>query len=145
MNLFKKIFKGGQPHVPTFHHPELGKLIYSSSDGTWATDNEEKAIYHGGIRGSIVAPDESSIQEILSRLKGIEQYWDKCSDDLQKILESWDSFPKGVPLKQLLDIKALSLYDGYWEVCFQTKPQYKWVYIGMQFEGDELISNTIDT
>lgn len=145
MNLFKKIFKGKQTPAPTFLHPDLGTLRYCFVDERWETDNGETEIYHGGIKGSTEEPDESSIQEIITKLKKIDHYWEKCSNDLRKMLESWDSIPKDIPIKELLYVAALSLYDDYWEVCFQTKPEYKWVYIGMQFEGEKLVSNSIDT
>jgi len=138
-NLFKK---EDVPEI-TFNHDVLGKLIFDTSDHEWQTD--ENPIYHGGIAGDEKSPDQKSIDFILSKLNNIEKYWKICSDDLQYIASTYKSIPADISLKELYRVAALSLYAGYWEVCFETYPKYKWLYIGMQFEGDELVSNTIDT
>jgi hypothetical protein len=144
IKLLKKIFVGDEPtKKPTSVHEYFGLIQYDKDSKTW--DTLESNVYHGGIRGDISGPSNESTEEIKNRLQDINKYWDICEDDLRYIAESYDSFPKGRQIKELFKLAALSLYNDYWEVCFETYPEFKWLYVGMQFEGCTLVSNTIDT
>ena len=127
----------------TYQHKVLGELVFDADDCTWET--VDNPIYHGGIPGTESLPDEKQIIDIFSKLENIDKYWSICSDDLSNIIYSYTSIPKEKTLKEIFKISALSLYDDYWEVCFETRSEYKWLYMSMQFEGDNYVSNTIDT
>ena len=126
----------------TIVHPVLGELVFDPEHGDWSTVRDEP-IFHGGIPGDSSGPDPARVAEVLERLANIDAYWAACSDDLLYIASTGRSLPETGNPKDLFRVSALSLYPDYWEVCFQTHPRYKWLYVGMQFEGEELVSNTI--
>lgn len=122
----------------------LGRIEFDPIDSTWRTI-ADAPIYHGGIPGNVHGPDAERIAEILERLGRVESYWQICAPDLLYIAACYASLPQASNPRQLFQLAALSLYADYWEVCFETKPEYTWIYVGMQFEDETLVSNTIDT
>lgn len=125
-------------------HPIMGRMEFDPEEGEWETANGAP-LYHGGIPGDAAGPDPDRVTEVLSRLANVDKYWEACADDLLRIASWYDSLPKAQHPRELFRVVAVSLYPTYWEVCFQTLPAYKWLYVGMQFEREELVSNTIDT
>lgn len=126
----------------TMVHPTLGELEFDQDDGVWGTVQTEP-IYHGGIPGCDSGPDSDRVNEVINRLVNMDSYWVACSEDLLYIASTSASFPQTNNPKDIFRVTALSLYPNYWEVCVETHTQYKWLYVGMQFEGEELVSNTI--
>ncbi|MES2670017.1 MAG: hypothetical protein V4673_06280 [Pseudomonadota bacterium] len=132
------------PVRPMLRHPNLGQLQYDARTSQWES-TEGAEIYFGGIPGSADGPSSEQVQELLARLNNLDRYWEICSKDLIEISSTWESLPKVEDPREIFSVAALSLYASHWEICFQSKPEYKWLYVGMQFEGDLLVSNTIDT
>ena len=129
----------------SIQHPVLGQLQFDPKSSEWSTA-DGAPIYHGGIPGDATDPNPDRVTEVLTRLGNADKYWQACSADLLTIASMFhSSIPQAQDPRQLFRVAALSLYPSYWEICFQTKPEYKWLYVGMQFEGEDLVSNTIDT
>jgi len=144
MNLLKRLLRTAPTPAPAVVHPTLGALRYVSATRDWETVSSQP-IYHGGISGSSTEPDADKVAEVLQRMSNVDQYWRACESDLRYIAGQYPPFPKDVDLKALFRVAALSLYRSYWEICFETIRPHKWLYVGMQFEGERLVSNTIDT
>lgn len=141
---FRSLF-GMRRHPPvTTVHPVLGPMTFCPEYREWET-TAEGPVFHGGIPGDVGGPDPDRVAEVLSRLANIEVYWQACANDLLEIASWYDSLPRTQDPRSLFHVTALSLYPTYWEVCFVTAPPHMWLYVGMQFEGEELVSNTIDT
>lgn len=122
----------------------LGRVAFDPKDGTWETI-QDTPIYHGGIPGTVDGPDHTSIEEICVRLGKVDSYWHICSADLLYIASCYASLPQVSEPREIFRLSALSLYPTYWEICFETNPENKWIHVSMQFEGEVLVSNTIDT
>lgn len=123
----------------------LGTLEFVESEQAWQSSSTSP-IYHGGIPGDEQGPTPEGVAEIVHRLGNIESYWGICSEDLLQIASSFASLPRTTDPRKLYRVAALSLYPAYWEICFETNEALdKWIYVGMQFEGETLVSNTIDT
>jgi hypothetical protein len=143
LRALSRLFRRNSHKRPRLTHPQLGLIEFDPKSGEWQTI--DSAIYHGGIPGVSSGPDPDAVRALSDRLLNIDRYWDACEQDLVRIAGSWSSVPTDVSVKTLFRLAALSLYPTYWEICFETRPEYKWLYIGMQFEGENLVSNTIDT
>ena len=139
-----RLFRRPPPVRASILHPVLGCMEFDATDSEWQTA-ENAPIYCGGIPGDAKGPDPAKVGEVVNRLENVEKYWQLCSEDLLHIASYYSSLPKVDDLHQLFRVSALSLYPSYWEICFETHPEYKWLYVGMQFEGEQLVSNTIDT
>jgi len=137
------LFARRQPERTTVVDPQLGELRFSPDHSTWETLKAD--VYHGGIPGTEAGPSAEGVNLVRERMSRLDDYWAACEPDLRSIAESFESIPKGEDIRSLYRVAALSLYSDYWEVCFETHRQFKWLYVGMQFKGDELVSNTIDT
>lgn len=137
-------FRRRRPPVPTIDHPDFGPMSFDAEDNTWETTDDTR-IYHGGIPGDVTGPDPERVAEVLRRLADVDTWWRLCAEDLLHIAAQYESLPKTDDPRTLFRVAALSLYPGWWEICFETDPPDKWLYVGMQFEGDTLVSNTIDT
>ncbi len=144
MGLLPRLFRSKPPEVPLFKHPVLGSFKFNATTQEWETV-ASAPVYHGGILGSPVEPDPAKLAEVLRRMSNIAQYWRTCESDLRYIAGQYSSLPSNVAPESLFRVAALSLYPSYWEVCFETIKPHKWLYIGMQFEGERLVSNTIDS
>lgn len=144
MSLLKRIFQSKPPPAPSVVHPVLGALKYDPTTKSWETSGSRQ-VYHGGIPGSAAEPEAARIEEVLVRMSNVDQYWRACESDLRHIASQYPSLPRELELKAFFRVVALSLYPGYWEICFETTKSHKWLYVGMQFEGESLVSNTIDT
>ncbi|MCE9687964.1 hypothetical protein LZP73_17450 [Shewanella sp. AS16] len=144
MRFIRKLFgfKERKPK-PRLFHDYFGLIQYNDDSKDWETVENE--IYYGGISGGETGPLDKSVKAIRHKIENIDKYWGVCEKDLRFIAESYDSIPKGMQINELYKIAALCLYSDYWEICFETYDKYKWLYVGMQFEGDTLVSNTIDT
>lgn len=132
------------PERPSFLHPVLGRLEFLAGEQEWQSAGESP-VYHGGLRGGAEGPDPEAVAEILRRLDNVDAYWDACTEDLLYIASCHSSFPVVTDPRDLYRVAALSLYEGYWEICFETHARHRWLHVGMQFEGERLVSNTIDT
>jgi len=143
LKILKKLFSRSKVEAVFYQHHQLGKLRLDRHDQTWETENSD--VYHGGIPSLGGLPCQKTIDEINLKLTSIDKYWEICSPDLELIVRGFDSMPKDIRAKEMFKVSALSFYQGYWELGFETVERYKWFYIGMQFEGEELVSNTIDT
>ena len=132
-----------QIRASIFHHA-LGCLEFDARNSEWQTA-DGAPVYYGGIPGDATGPDPIKVAEIMGRLENIDNYWQTCSEDLLHIASCYSSLPKVDDAQQIFRVTPLSLYLAYWEICFETTPEYKWLYVGMQFEGNQLVSNTIDT
>jgi hypothetical protein len=128
-----------------FDEPRLGRLVYRPDVSQWESA-DDAGLYHGGIPGDPSGPDPARIGEIIGRLQDIDRYWDACAADLLLIAGDFASLPRARDPRELYRLVAVSLHPDHWEVCFQTHDHLdKWLYVGMQFEGETLVSNTIDT
>jgi hypothetical protein len=142
--MLSRLFRRPRKVRPSIQHSILGCLEFEASDNEWQTA-EGASIYHGGIPGDATGPDPDKAAEIVERLQNIDTYWQLCSEDLLHIAACYSLLPKANDAQQIFRVSALSLYPTYWEVCFETHKEYKWLYVGMQFEAEDLISNTIHT
>lgn len=123
----------------------LGRLEFEPAEGLWESA-DGAAIFHGGIPGDASGPDPARAAELVQRLGDIDRYWSLCADDLLYIASNYDALPPARDPREIFGLAAVSLAPDYWEVCFQTHDSLKkWLYVGMQFEGETLVSNTIDT
>lgn len=138
-------FRRPPPPGIYFDEPTLGRLVYRADVSLWESA-DDAGLHHGGIPGDASGPDPGRVGEIVGRLQAIDRYWEACAGDLLLIAGDFASLPKAGDPRELFRLVAVSLYPGYWELCFQTHDHLdKWLYIGMQFEGETLVSNTIDT
>ncbi|MFG6430113.1 hypothetical protein [Roseateles sp. LYH14W] len=144
MGLLTRLFRSKPPEVPLFEHPVLGSFKYDATTQEWETV-DSAPVYHGGLSGSAIEPDPAKLAEVLQRMSNLAQYWRACESDLRYIAGCYSSLPSDAAPESLFRVAALSLYKGYWEVCFETIKPHRWLYIGMQFEGECLVSNTIDS
>ncbi|EGR1579731.1 hypothetical protein D0D70_25360 [Vibrio parahaemolyticus] len=143
LDKFKQLFGDIKSKETYVQHSQLGKLRLDCHDNTWETVNSE--VFFGGIPNVGGLPSEEVIREISEKLSNIDKYWAICSPDLELIVRDFASMPNNLPAKEMFKVSAVSIYPGYWEICFESIEIYKWFCIGMQFEGEELVSNTIDT
>ncbi|HCG7990739.1 TPA: hypothetical protein NJ493_004601 [Vibrio parahaemolyticus] len=143
LDKFKQLFGDIKIKEICVQHAQLGKLRLDCHDHTWETVNSE--VFFGGIPSVGGLPSEEVIREISEKLSNIDKYWAICSPDLELIVRDFASMPNNLPAKEMFKVSAVSIYPGYWEICFESIEIYKWFYIGMQFEGEKLVSNTIDT
>ncbi len=142
--MFGHLFKRSSPILQHIEHPTLGELQFDPATSEWESVQGSE-IYLGGIQGDSSGPYPKNTAEVSERLAIVDKYWAACSKDLLYISSRYESLPKVNDPRELFKVSALSLYSSYWEICFETKPEYKWLYVGMQFEGEDLVSNTIDT
>jgi hypothetical protein len=140
-----RLFSRRRPEPVFFDHPALGRLEFSPEEALWESA-DDAGVFHGGIPGDAGGPDPARADELVQRLEDIERYWGLCADDLLYIASNYDALPKANDPRELFEVAAVSLGPDYWEVCFQTRESLgKWLYVGMQFEGERLVSNSIDT
>jgi hypothetical protein len=130
--------------APRVHHPELGALEFSAATGEW-NSADEVGVSFLGLPGTEAGPDEAAVTSLIARRLDADRYWAICESDLRFIAESHESVPKGLSIRELYRIAAFGWGKEEWEVCFQTLDRHKWIYVAMQFCGDELVSNSIST
>lgn len=137
------LFKTKQMEKIFYNHAELGRFVFDSEAREWETvDNR---IYLAGLPGTEESPDDAAIEDVLLKLRDIDKYWSICEKILTDIARDYESITKDVTVKNLFFVAAISYYEDYWEICFETHESFKWMYIGLQLKGGEVVSNTIDT
>ncbi len=144
-SFLKKLFSSKNKPSIEVNHDKLGSMSFDAKGGFWETI--DSAIFHS-IPGSEQGPDSEAVGFVLSKLKDLDKYWQICSSELTVIASQWDSINKGVPAQELFKVAAISVNSieaNDWEMCFETKPENKWLYIGIQFSGDEMVANDIST
>ncbi|HKS06488.1 MAG TPA: hypothetical protein VJR92_09270 [Gemmatimonadaceae bacterium] len=130
--------------APQMQHPEIGVVEFNAAAGEWSTAGESEVSFVG-LPGTAAGPDESAVASLVARQREVDRYWTMCESDLRFIAEGFDSIPKGLPIRELYRVTAFAWGAEEWEVCFQTLDRHKWIYVAMQFSGDELVSNSITT
>lgn len=145
LSFIKKAFsKRKKPHIE-FTHEVLGPMTYMHDGSYWEAANGD--IFHS-IPGDETGPNADSVKFIQNKIDSLDHYFEQCSEDLLSIAHTWDSIDKALTAKELFKVSAISVEaegNREWEICFETKSDYKWVYIGLQFEGEEIVSNDIST
>ena len=120
-------------------------MVFDESSDYWETSENE--IFHS-IPGTLETPSNISIDFVIHKLDQIDHYWDLCSNDLLEIAHEWESIDKSLSAQQLFKIVAISVNstdNKKWEICFETKPENKWLYIGLHFDGERVVENDIST
>jgi hypothetical protein len=139
------LLKNRSKQIPrlNMNHSELGELLYDRKEKMWETAGTT-AIYHGGLTGDEKGPAQTAVDFILEKRAAIEKYTNASESMLREVLEGFEGdFDRSI--NDIFHVVAISIYEEYWEICFETTPPTKWIYVGIQFNGDEVISNTIDT
>ncbi|MBY6212840.1 hypothetical protein [Microbulbifer agarilyticus] len=139
----KKIFEKDEPL--RVQNVKLGSMIFDQRASTWETD--EGDIFHS-VPGDNDGPSESAIDFVVNKLNQLEKFWQKCQSDLEYIAHSYDTINKSDSAKKIFKVSALSVNSAdhkEWEICFESFPEYKWLYVGMHFSGEELVANDIST
>lgn len=145
LEFFKNLFTREKVPAIEIVHEKLGPMIFDSFSNFWETTENE--IFHS-MPGNNEYPNVESIDFISNRLDEIDKYWDICKKELLSIAHSWDSIDKSIPAKELFKISAISVNsidNKEWEICFETKPENKWLYIGLHFQDEEIVANDIST
>jgi hypothetical protein len=141
----KKALSGRNKPSIEIVHDSLGPMTFLESEGYWEAASGE--VFHS-IPGDASGPYPQSVQFILSKLAELDHYFDKCSEYLVSIASGWDSIPKGMAASELFQVSAISVDTAdnrEWEICFETRPEFRWIHIGLQFENEEILSNDIST
>jgi hypothetical protein len=99
-----------------------------------------------GIPGDVNGPYESSRSFLKSKFLLLPHIWKICHEELVKTIDIWYPEKIGQDPKKIFTLCAININDQEeWEVCFEADAPYKWVYLGLQFQGDECVSGTLDT
>ena len=144
LDFLKGAFSKNKNPIIKYDHEILGSMHFVKDGGYWESDGED--LYHS-IPGDERSPNQNSVEFIVSKIERIGHYFELSSNDLLYIAHGWDSIDKSLSAKELFKVSAISVNPGNeeWEICFETKPGNKWIYIGLQFEGEEIVSNDIAT
>lgn len=144
-SFLKKLFPSKQKPRIAINHDQLGYINFDAASGFWETI--DSAIFHS-VPGDEQGPDPKAVDVIITKLQDLDKYWQICSVELLSIASQWSSIPPSLPAKSLFKVAAISINSVEeldWEVCFESKPEHKWLYIGIQFNGDSIVANDIST
>lgn len=145
LSFLKGLFLREKPPVIETMHEKLGAMVFDSGTSFWETKGNE--IFHS-MPGTSESPSLSSIEFINSKLNEIDKYWNLCQEELLSIAHNCDSIDKTLSAKELFKISSVSVNsidNSEWEICFETKPDNKWLYIGLHFQHEEIVANDIST
>jgi len=145
IDLIKKLLSKTKPTTVEIIHGKLGKMCFISDYDYWEADSGD--VFHA-VPGDENGPDEKAVDFILSKREKIEYYWKLCSEELLLIAHEWCSIDKNLTAKELFKVTGISLNvdkDSDWEICFETKPNNKWIHIGLYIKDDEIVANDITT
>lgn len=143
--LLKQLFASNKKTVLKMHHEQLGSLTYSPDFKQWETADE--TIFHS-MPGDETGPNKSSVKFLVNKVKNKDLLFNQCAPELLSICHEWKSIDKQLSAKDLFKLSAISVNsedNDEWEVCFETKPEFKWIYIGLHFKGEEIVANDIST
>jgi len=159
--LFKSFFdnrSADRSQVLVMDDPDFGTIRYDepSEDGEsgyWQMDDNWKdtTFSSASIPGSTSGPHENARKFILDKFNSEEELWSLCSAGLKSAAQD---FIRDLQHKDVKDVFFLSCIstdtisvngDHEWEVCFETRDDYKWLYIGLQIQRGEVVSNFVDT
>lgn len=144
-NYFDKLFGTPEESIAEFDDDKLGHLELVSGGEYWET--KESEIYHS-LPGDVNAPCKESIKFISDKLDNLDKYWDICSYELLETAHHWEAIDKSLSAKELFKVGGISVGTserGEWEIFFVTKPEYKWIYVVLNFNKNEVTSKSIAT
>jgi len=124
-----------------------GGYGYWQMDSNWA----DKTYSSACIPGTVDGPSKNARKFILEKFGSEDELWDFLSDDLRYVAESFIPEDKDTDIKEIFFLSCINTDpitdtgDQEWEVCFQSREDYKWLYIGLQIKNGDVLSNTIDT
>jgi hypothetical protein len=140
--------------------PDFGLIRYveasDDEEGFWQMDDdwdlpEEKAkVSCCVIPGDINGPFVEARQFLLLKKENLSKLWLLCEDELHEQIKVWYPNDIGRPPQDIFFIASLAL-DGVkqnsngWEVSFESRDDFRWTFMSFQFQGNELVSGSVDT
>jgi hypothetical protein len=117
------------------------------SEGEWTVPGQEQGIGCPDIPGDATGPSDESRAFLLGKRADLETIWRLSEPHIRELLSGWPSLSDLDPRRDFHISSLAKDGDGAsgWEVCFETNKGRKWIYFCLQIEGDEVVSNTIDT
>jgi hypothetical protein len=134
---------------------DFGDIVFievknNPSNSYWEMNNilefSEGKINFMAIPGNEEGPHDYARKLILEKCSSLNQIWQACQSEIEEQIKCWYPDYIGKPNKEIFDLVAVNVEDqDQWEVSFEAKPSFKWVYLSYQFRGSVLVSGTVDT
>lgn len=152
----KKLFSPPRP-ILTVEDRDFGTIRYDppnnvTNHGCWQMDDKwrDTTLSSASIPGDESGPFERERRFLLEKFNSTDEIWDLCSCDLFQASELLIKEVTKENLREIFFITCINTDlmdsdDFEWEVCFESKNSYKWLYVGLQIARGQVESNTIDT
>ncbi|BBO93171.1 hypothetical protein [Desulfosarcina ovata] len=160
LSIFKKFF-GKIPQSLTIEDSDFGIIQYVEPvkeypygywqmDDKWKVDFQKEPLCSAGIPGDESGPFESARKFILEKKNSPSLIWGICDSALREFIDEFIKDVKYSEPKDIFYISCISMDSDKndpqgWEVCFDTKDEYRWINFCLQIEGNNIVSNTIST